>query len=176
MRHIIATLVFVLGFAAASMGQPLSVTRTLTHAEIAALPTTAIELVPAPGPGKVLLFWRGIIRGRFTADYCQVDANATAYVRYASFGTTHASHVMRVGDTLFFDASYGASEPLVGTFSPLSYNDWLFGATEYWPVAFLGNTGLVIEVSNAGLGATNFGCGDPANTVTVTVYYTVEDL
>lgn len=58
--------------------------RILTNAEIKALPTTAIEIIPAPGSLKTILPITGYLRHNYTANYTNINASAKMSVRLAA--------------------------------------------------------------------------------------------
>ena len=52
----------------------------LTDAQIKALPTTAVTIVPAPGIGKLIIPQVAIARMNWTADYDNIDSVCALYV------------------------------------------------------------------------------------------------
>ena len=61
---------------------PFTATTTLTAAQIAALETTAISVVAAPGTGLILEFISAIISFNYTADFTVTNADNGFIIQY----------------------------------------------------------------------------------------------
>lgn len=145
-------------------------TVTLTDAQIKALPTTAIELVPAPGAGKVIYSLLGIWNKVGDATYGNISADAEISIVYdgngdALLGAKQSNS--EIGNILGAAAN-------ISFFSPKVTTD---GASIF-PVA--GQTTANVVNKSLKLFAYNtdgdFSGGDAANTLKVTVYYIIVDL
>jgi hypothetical protein len=146
----------------------LSRTVTLTNAQIKALPTTWPELVPALGAGKAISFisaiaWLDAMAGAYT----NVDASATLQVCIASVGSTVPDSVP---DLLGDDSDVYAMD-----FVPtLFVSGGLVTSNSYYSRSTVDNVPVQLVGSNASNG--DFTGGNPANTLKVTVLYSVIDL
>jgi hypothetical protein len=144
----------------------------LTDAQIKALPTTPVELVPAQGAGTVILLKDVLLHKNFGVGYTNADADS-AYLSAVlgdddleglelqanvPSGVSWLAGTMQSGEAFYWfryqhpDAFNKAAE--------------VFGSNCVDAAAFL-------YVDNAGNG--DFDGGDPANTLKVTVYYIVVD-
>lgn len=143
---------------------------TLTNAQIKALPTTPVEIVAAQGSGKVI-----------------VPVIATAYINTsggAYTGVTDASIVLIDNNSDYLSSVTKIQSPLgspaanfiiipcpymstgSATFSGITISDQNFSLPD--------NQSLSIKDDWGGL--SNYGGGNAANTLKVTVYYLVVDL
>jgi len=142
-------------------------TVTILDADIKTLPTLAVELVPALGADKVLRLIGATQVLHLVGDYIGVDASAT--MALVNEDSTYVSQTLKVGDTLFFD--YGAPADLISTFTPrIRFSTDVY---EDIPNFLTADQALTISVGNSGV---DFTGGDPANTLTVVVWYGVVDL
>jgi hypothetical protein len=142
----------------------------LTDAQIKALPTTPIEIVPAPGVNKALNVFCAVIRCDFTAGaYTNIDAD------YVDLGLLPANLPLIVKDpsasvnTIPFATADIKNYTLSGQFSisggytlALPYSESIFA-----------NSAATLWCTN-GLG--NFTGGNAANTMSVIVLYSIVDL
>lgn len=159
---------------------PVSVaTVTLTDAQIKALPTTAVQLVAAPGAGKMLVPFLVWMHLTWVADYTNISANSKIQVRY---GTTDSSCALTqivengpqgdVSNLLANGASHPAyltlqamvDEPTFGTLGPFTTGHGTV-IDDPTPV----NAALSLKATNTG----DYATGDSGNSLKVwTFYYT----
>lgn len=160
------------GGGGASVVQSASV--TLTNAQVLALPTTAIQLVAAPGAGKILVPLLAWFYVNWTADYTNIDASAALGIEY---GTTLASALATFQEATDFGNQVsnlladGASHAAVmgpGDFAS-STGGAVSGRGQFADDPGVVNAALNVYANNAPSG--NFTGGDAANTIQVTVYY-----
>jgi hypothetical protein len=145
----------------------------LTNAQVLALPTTPVQLVAAPGAGKVLIPFLAVFYLDWTADYTNIDAHAVLKVGYSPTGslTFLVAFVEIANSGVSGVLAEGASNYAV--LGPTAIAN---GASSF-VVAVSGsndepgqtNVALLLAATNALAG--NFTGGDPANTLQVSVYY-----
>lgn len=142
----------------------LSRTVTLTNAQIKALPTTGIELVPAPGAGKMILPLDGVASFSGSSAYTNVHADASLNVMWTGFN----AHRWAAFSLLTFGAD--------GVLPLNSVNNSVdpIGTSDAEVPSEFDNASLKISASNPGLG--DFTGGHASNTLKVTLLYTVVDL
>ena len=150
----------------------LSATVELTDAQIKALPTTGIEIVAAQGSGKIIVpVSCTIVTNIVTDGYDNQSADIKVGIPIAG------SNTLNSGSWVVFDADgYG----VFGSQGEKYYFNLQIGQNlddgQTQPSDFgsnADNVALKIKVTNA-LG--NLTGGNAANTLKVTVYYTVVDL
>lgn len=146
-------------------GAIASVTTILTDAQIKALPTTAVEVVPAPGAGLSLLFIAALFVCDSTAGaYTNINVNARLYIDDADEGYNQSDNIPETGVS-------AVSFLLGGTISSVRVKMVGNSATSVPPETqgVHENAGLRLTGSNVGSG--NFTGGNAANTLKVTVLY-----
>lgn len=154
---------------AGAPGALQQVTVTLTDAQIKALPTTPVALLPAV-PGRVYRPVDLLISNKWTADYTNVNAGVIIKAPlgpivnswYFAMATSDVITLLQPGG----DALFAASQTLLslvwgGTFGPATLSQIV-------------GEGFNLLIDNQGDG--NLTGGDPANTLTVTVFYVEVDL
>lgn len=148
----------------------------LTDAQIKALPTTSVAIVPSPGPGKALVFMRGFVELTLAEVYTNVNAVAVMTVGPDGQG---GSNFIPVGDGNFLDLGAGT---WVGFLTPK--------AAPGYPIAEQIGESVGSSITNwedkaIWIGALNpyptnadgnFTGGDAANILKVTVLYTIIDV
>lgn len=158
---------------------------TLTSAEIKALPGTDVELVAAPGAGKMIVPQAAYLVSDFASAYSGIDAN-TEYPAIWVSHTTRPIYLAELIDdpdgpqSLLTTFLTGTNEfgPVFYTLLPRQHVSSDGPASQYVGVFSSGGPADYDDVSLK-LGADNsinFTGGDAANTLTVTVLYTVLDV
>lgn len=157
----------------------LTITTTLTNAQIKALPSTPIELVPAPGAGFQLVPFLCAVRGNTNhgmgSAYGNVDPDFSAlYVLYAG-GSSWSNYVIN-------DSTLGY-QSVTDLFTASHTFYWSFLAyTTAEPIYAWGNIAIPevgIEENHAlhliwdNNAAGNLTGGVSANSLAVTTYYTI---
>lgn len=137
----------------------------LTDAQIKALPTTGIEVVAAPGSGKMIHVVSSVVSANITAVYTTVVEDwPNSYLQLS------INSVAR----MLFTQGWLATE--TGTGSIIGIVDEIIGVTTTAPSfnSGLDNQPLMFSSENQGSG--NFDDGNAANTLTITVYYVIVDI
>lgn len=146
---------------------------TLTDAQIKALPTTPVEIVPAPGAGKTLLFIRGYAFLTLAAVYTNVNAESTGVMATGTGGLQSAQTPM--GDGNWLDVGVGT---FFGHITACHVDGYPLAATPGEVVGGLlsnvTNTPMQFVVANASDG--NYTGGNAANTLKISALYTVIDI
>lgn len=141
----------------------LSHTVTLTDAQVKALPTTAVEIVPAPGADLVIVPILAFLFLTQPSIYTNVSANASFNLVWPSAGDA----------TIYADAGLLSSDPSFVALHGASFDN---GGSQYG-FAFdsaIVNKKLSIDGNNPAMG--NFTGGGAGNSLRVTVLYTVVDV
>lgn len=146
-------------------------TVTLTDAQILALPTTPIEIVPTPGADKNLMLIAAYIKTHIVVPYANLDTNP----RYIQIFDND-------GDAMSIPTSYSDTYALLTTdnsrtiLTPTTlWNKNIDGTNYNTPNSFhtFDNQPLLLTCVNTD---GDFTDGDPANTLKITVLYYVIDL
>jgi hypothetical protein len=144
----------------------------LTDAQIKALPSQPVEVVAAPGAGKVIMPIACFVKANCNAGAYLLDADSSWMLVIDQ--SVKISCPLRVEGLLnnagtqvgkfMFPQAYPGS----GTFSGYveTYNEGLVAATENLPLYIIDSLG----------GVSDYTGGNAANTLKVTVYYVVVDL
>lgn len=164
-------------------------TVTLTDAQIKALPTTPVEIIPQPGSGKTIIPLNGVITFNITTGYTNLGWDGIGGI---------ISLYLNIGSILAYTPidTAGVNSSLAG----VNNNSWWMNSGNnrvyentdpdvVWGIYVAGqgkvfdaqnNTALVLYLDNyTAAYETNLGNltgGDSANTLKVTVYYTIIDL
>jgi hypothetical protein len=144
-------------------------TVTLTDAQIKALPTTPIQLVPGRG-ASALLPISGCFRCAFAGGYTNLNAVASLLVSWnANVGSVNTTfgRVAESNGSILSATTAGFFPFALGTANDGNGFNWPPGDG----LATFDGTALVVAADNATSG--DFTGGAAANTLTVTVYYTV---
>ena len=153
---------------AAELGLLQKATVTLTNAQIKALPTTPVEVVAAPGAGKLLVALYSVFAlTTHAGDYTNINAAAQLGVDL-SFGLSTSAGVLN-------EASGGGVSGVLAVGGPgIGFVGHTGNSPPFEPPTTFVNTALVVAALNGGSG--DFTGGNGANTLKVTVYYVVVDL
>lgn len=146
-------------------------TVTLTDSQIKSLPSTPIEIVPAPGEGVVLVFIRGMLVMDISTTYTNVQPNSVIFI-----GTdgVKASNLAQIGDGNLFDVGVGR---WAGFFTPNAQNtslapgeisDYVGTSNAIWE-----NKSFLVRAYNAYPGnlSGNFTGGNASNFLKITIWY-----
>ncbi len=148
----------------------------LTDAQIKALPTTAIEIVPAPSVGKALVFHSGLYILNLAQIYTNLDAAAYASLRHIAAGPL-LTNPAPLGDSNFLDTGVGifvgwmttkvsTNYVPISTFPVIEAVGYASANVENKPFLLVGDNN----------GGGDFTGGDATNTLTVSVFYVIVDL
>ncbi len=166
------------GGSSSGSGVILSRTVTLTDAQIKALPTTPIEIIPAPGANKFLYPLGVVWYLKWNANYTNINSLA-----FMNIGFPDGS-----GSIMYLDES--APDALSKVSSLLAHGKSMFaqagqqgmvnGTFVEGAIINGGNVNAVInqhfETFFDNGGGSDLTGGDPANTLQITVLYTVIDV
>lgn len=150
---------------AASAGLIEQVTVTLTNAQIKALPTTAVEILAAPAAGTTVVAIAARYYFNWTADYTNIDGLASIRIADTSdsqiyFDLLVESALTQVSDLL------AQGESTVVSLTPTEVTMML--KTE------VDGQGIILRADNNVSG--DFTGGNAANTLKLTVFYSLLDL
>jgi len=151
-----------------SGSQLLNVRATLTDAQIKALPTTPIQIVTAPGAGKLIVPTMWMIQKSFVGAYTNVTVSAQTGLFCTYDGNdngTHTAVAVTEAGYAFFGAVSLEQYPIPpGTHDDGNGGNFPPGGTD------LRNLGLFVQAINADGPFTG---GDAANLLTVDMLYYV---
>ncbi len=153
----------------------------ILNSDILTLPTTPIELVPTPGANKIINFVMalGLLNSNAGA-YTNIDAGGYSYIQYGSgtqIGNFLANDSTLVPPRAYLSNLFGAAGK--GYIQFLPYVDTV--ETSLWgnlsiPLAASGSTNFPLELIWNNGGSGNLTGGNGANTLTIVVYYFIEEL
>lgn len=150
-----------------------SATFVLTDAQTKALPTTAVEILPAAGENTIifpLAFW---VRENWSADYENIDGDASIHINIngVDFGIFDESANLGVTFLLAGGGPDGINGYVTAMQSmPYPVASHTLGIVGMYD-SDISNQPITIRAFNGSSG--NFTGGDSANTLTITVLYTI---
>jgi hypothetical protein len=141
-----------------------SLKTVLTDAQIKALPTTLVELVPAQGVGKIVSFLQAVFSSNSIIPYTNLDADFAGIISWE--GSAEAA--------TYVDQGFFGNESRVAVINPQGNitGSFIYGASGN--LFLFENMALTLGIYNNTLG--NLTGGDSANTISVTILYTIVDL
>lgn len=143
--------------------------RILTNDEIKALPTTAIQVVPAPGEGRMLLWLAATYKLDTTAGAYTVDAGSSWQVM---LGTQEASGVCLINSVMLQTAVNVGRFPIDAAPGTGDFSGLLVAG--FFTKAASENQPLLIKDDWSGV--PNYTDGNAANTLQVHILYSVIDV
>ena len=145
--------------------------KILTDAQIKALPTTEVEILPAPGVNRVIIPLYAVASITWTANYTNINANSTLHLKINTFYPFAYLDEANGGGVTGFLAQSADS---IMFSSPISRQESGRIMAEDLPTSEVMNQPLGIRANNAGSG--DFTGGNASNIMKVTVYYVIVDL
>lgn len=173
----IKQILILLLLASSAFGQPCvfkQATVTLSDGQIKALPTTPVEILPAPGPGKMIFPIGGIIYFHWSGNYGNIASNSALVVAHAN-GFNLLTAVFENDGSTSVSNILNDDEDYMAILTPRSnvgIGSQTISRYDYAPN--FDNRNITVAAYNGFNG--NFTGGDPANTIKVTVYYAIVDL
>lgn len=153
---------------------------TLTDAEIKVLPTSAVNLLAAPGAGRFILPFYAVARLVWVADYGNIHANALLNFRIGSsdvllnFAQNVQSNVSGLLAGGGPDGTIGWTPArFLGAVAAAPGNLASSGIAQFYD-SDLVNQPLTLSANNQGAG--DFSDGDAGNSLRVTVLYCIIDI
>jgi len=150
-------------------------TVTLTDAQIKALPTTPVIVVPAPGENRVIV--TGVILGdpagdstltlSAAANYTNITSSPVPMLRFRLGSGAYANYY-NIQEAFTYAVQWGE------VVWPMGYNDFASGGQNYDDLPTQSNQPVKISIVNGALG--NWTGGHASNQLIVTVAYRVYDL
>lgn len=151
-------------------------TVTLINAQVKALPTTAVEIVPAPSASQIIAPIAAWLYVDWTADYTNIGDEARIGLGYtgtlssalSEFSGGQASNLLADG------ASHVAFTGTRGKYP--GFGGVTLGVGQFVDEPGIVGAGIEIYAANAGSATGNFTGGDPGTSITVTVWHGLVDL
>lgn len=144
----------------------------LTDAQVKSLPSSPVEIMPSPGVGKMILPVSVVVKFDNTANYTDIAPTATLGVVHYYYGLLASlSEGYNSGVTNLF----ANDADMFTVLNPQSAISSTMGMrADYNYPEYFADQGLMLVLYNGFNG--NLEGGDPANTLTITVYYVIVDL
>lgn len=151
---------------------------TLTDAQIKALPTTAIELVPAPGADQFIAPIAAWFFVDWTADYTNLGSTARIGVGYAGTFTSVLAEFDGTGvaDLLADGASHVAYQSMASRVATVAVPSTTKGQGQFLDEPGAVNAALELYAGNTGTATGDFTGGHANNRIIVVVWYGVMDV
>ena len=162
----------ILGRKGSGSEQFKKATVSLTDAQVKALPTTIVEIVAAPGPGKVLIPTYVLLRLLAAVDYANIDGDAYLKVDHG-LGGAFVSLLFQASG--FVSAFLQPGDPTDGIHASMLPTQVkhpvtsMSGADTGFYDSDIVNKALAMSAYNGASG--DFTGGNAANVLTVTVFY-----
>lgn len=148
-------------------------TITLTNVQIKALPTTAVELVPAQGAGKVILLQGWVASPVLVAPYTNIHAESYLEFRW-TLADNSTGIAPRIDEQTYGDVTGLLADGIIYNFGPQLQIEFLSALMFLNQLGANANNGsITLRASNGG---GNFTGGDVGNSLKITVFYMVADL
>jgi len=143
-------------------------TVVLTDAQIKALPTTSVQIVPQPGVGKLILpIMSYMILDAIAGAYTNIHANGTTNPKFIDGGALHSGAFENHSSNFLGDNDPNRPKVTLMPYAPSE-------ADTSYEYAYSENKEIGVKADNLASG--NFTGGNAANTLAVTVIYAVMDV
>lgn len=145
-------------------------TITLTDAEIKALPSSAYELLPAPGAGKTILFHGALSKLNTSAAAYNPGVSGTLRIKIGTAPVSNVSLLIGWFDQQDILCTIHTPYAVAGSGSTAGQLEEYWGFNE----SAIDNQPAILVALNGGAG--DFTGGNAANTLQVTIFYSIVDL
>lgn len=150
-------------------GAVLFATRTLTNDEVLSLPSTGVQIVEAPGAGKVLIPVLGLLSLSWTADYTNIDAGAELMLGWEPHDNQCLVWLQGGGaQDVASLLAFGENGIAVGSQGQRTDGSSTYGLAGLGDPSDYDNQPLHLKAVN---GSGDFTGGDPANALKVNLLY-----
>lgn len=145
-------------------------TATLTNAQILAAPTTPVQILPAPGAGKVIVPFQVVMYSTIVSPVTNIDGDCSMGLVYGlNWDTNSLDYMWENNDGTKVSDFLSASQfVFMTTVQKTALN---FTNAVLPGVYQIINNGLYFNATNGNFGAGNFTGGNPGNSIKVFVWY-----
>ena len=154
--------------------QGLTSRTVLTNAQVKALPTTPVQLIPPQGTDRAIVAIIGTLELVWVADYTNLDADSRLFFESSNFFSQLIPAFETHGSGM--SAIFAAGIPTYSVAPAYTNQDGAKNLIQNSGYALnqVSNLGMILYIDNQAAG--NLTGGDPGNSLIVTVFYNVVKL